>query len=373
MHIAHVGVSDIAVTHRYGGAIQRRIFEVAREQARRGHSVTIYSLGHEPERREFSGVNVHFLKCSTPLPWRHLEFQLHVARYLRRSANELDVVYFHSQPEGALLNNRRRPKSFLWYDFYHFRRSHLRLFYHSCRYCLSKFDLLLPVSTYCKFVSQPYWNLPPEKFAVVYNGVNLVQFRPDGCKSLLLRKKLRISKRVLLYVGRLCRQKGTDVLLEAMRRLNSRRSDLQLVAAGPIEHFGNKADPEKWSQQMHEAGAIYLGPVEEDELSAVYNLADVFVMPTRELEMFGMAAVEAQACGKPVVASDHGGLKETVPETCGLRFPVGDPKALANEVERLLDDPGLYGRCARNAIANASTYNWNNICDRLEELYSRDH
>ena len=58
-------------------------------------------------------------------------------------------------------------------------------------------------------------------------------------------------------------------------------------------------------------------------------MADVFVMPTRALEMFGMAAVEAQACGIPVVASDLGGLRETVPAACGARFPVGNADALA--------------------------------------------
>jgi len=93
------------------------------------------------------------------------------------------------------------------------------------------------------------------------------------------------------------------------------------------------------------------------------------VMPTRAYEMFGMAAVEAQACGKPVVSSDSGGLKEVVPSTCGARVPVGDSAKLADEIETLLDDSRLYAVCSANALVNAATYDWARICDTCDELY----
>jgi D-inositol-3-phosphate glycosyltransferase len=85
--------------------------------------------------------------------------------------------------------------------------------------------------------------------------------------------------------------------------------------------------------------------------------------------MFGMAAVEAQACGKPVVASDSGGLREVVPSSCGARVPVGDAAGTADAIERLLDDPVLYAACSANARANAETYDWARICDACDELY----
>jgi len=109
--------------------------------------------------------------------------------------------------------------------------------------------------------------------------------------------------------------------------------------------------------------------VEERRLNAIYNLADVFVMPTRADEMFGMAAVEAQACGKPVVASDSGGLREVVPSSCGARVPVGDSVRMADEVEKLIDDPGRYAACSAQARINAATYDWARICDTCDDLY----
>ena len=86
-------------------------------------------------------------------------------------------------------------------------------------------------------------------------------------------------------------------------------------------------------------------------MPGIYNACDIFAMPTRELEMFGMAAVEAQACGKPVIASDHGGLRETVPDTAGSRFRTGDAADLAAHLEALLEQPRHC--CARWAPARA--------------------
>ena len=92
-------------------------------------------------------------------------------------------------------------------------------------------------------------------------------------------------------------------------------------------------------------------------------------MPTRVNEMFGMAAVEAQACGKPVIASDCGGLREVVPANCGGRFPVGNAAELAREIENLIDDPNYYNACSAKALRNAAQYDWNVICSDLDRLY----
>jgi glycosyltransferase involved in cell wall biosynthesis len=368
MRINHVSVSTLPVLHRYGGAIERRIIEIAREQARRGHQVRVYSVGDGEETRALDGVIYRFVRCRTPLPWKHYEFQYRAVRELRRE--RADVVHFHSQPEGALLSTAMRARKVLSYDYYAFRGGRRTPLYHLYKYVLRRFDLLLPCSEYCLQESRNFWHLPASKLRVLYNGVNTEQFRPDPAASAVERERLGLDRRVILYVGRVCEQKGSDVLLQATALLNSRRNDLQLVIAGPIGQFGMSDDPERWGERIAAVGGLYLGAVEESRLAAIYNLADVFVMPTRLLEMFGMAAVEAQACGKPVIASDHGGLREVVPDDCGARFPVGQPARLAEEIEKLLDQPGRYASCSANALRNAARYRWGAICDTLEGLYA---
>jgi glycosyltransferase involved in cell wall biosynthesis len=370
MRIAHVSVSTLPVLHRYGGAIERRILEIAREQARRGHEVSVYSVGDRTESRELAGVTYHFIRCWTRLPWKHLEFQHRVVGRLRRMRP--DVAHFHSQPEGAVLSRRLPARKVLSYDFFAFRGGRRTPLYHVYKRLLRRFDLLLPCSHYCLQESQSFWDLPAPKLRVLYNGVNTEQFRPDPVSAMAQREQLGIDGRVILYVGRVCTQKGSDVILSAIEHLNQRRSAVRLVIAGPVGQFGMKDDPEHWAERIKQAGGLYLGAVEEDRLAAVYNLADIFVMPTRQLEMFGMAAVEAQACGKPVIASDCGGLREVVPTECGARFPVGDAGRLAEEIEKLLDDPQRRAACSGRAVDNAATYRWAAICDTLETLYTSD-
>ena len=105
-------------------------------------------------------------------------------------------------------------------------------------------------------------------------------------------------------------------------------------------------------------------------MPGIYNACDIFAMPTRELEMFGMAAVEAQACGKPVVASNHGGLRDTVPETAGMRFRPGDAADLAAHLAALLDDSRLRSVLGAGARENAARYDWPRIVHRCQEVYA---
>src|ERR1019366_6625361 len=120
---------------------------------------------------------------------------------------------------------------------------------------------------------------------------------------------------------------------------------------------------------VSKCGGLYLGAVEEEELASVYNMADVFVMPTREIEMFGMAAVEAQACGKPVVASRHGGLPEVISEQSGLFFQTGEAGALADQLSFLLGNEELYRSLAVAARESAERFGWSKIVDQLEDIY----
>ena len=367
MNISHVSVSTLPVLHRFGGAIERRIVEIATEQARRGHRVRVYSVHETSETRDVNGVTYRFLKCRARLPLKHLEFLYKVVREVNK--HPADVLHFHSQPEGAWMSKAVAAKKVLSYDFFHFRRGRETPLYHAYKRMLRRFDLLLPCSQYCLEQSQAFWSLPAEKLRILYNGVNTQQFRPDPEAAALERRQLGIDKKVILYVGRVCEQKGSDVLLQTARTLGQRRRDVQLMIAGPIGQFGLKDDPNRWVERITDVGGCYLGAVDEGRLNAIYNLADVFVMPTRVYEMFGMAAVEAQACGKPVVSSDSGGLKEVVPSNCGARVPVGDSVKMADEIETLLDDPHLYAACSANALINAATYDWARICDTCDELY----
>jgi len=170
------------------------------------------------------------------------------------------------------------------------------------------FDLLLPCSAYCRERSISYWSLDAERVALSYPGVDTVQFAPNPRAGEREREQLGLhpASTVLLYIGRVCSQKGTDTLLAAYNELRLLRPETALVIAGPIEQFAGTS-PElvrSWETRIRDSGALYLGGVDEARLVGLFNMANVFVMPTYELEMFGMAAsAKSQATRAAVMAA----------------------------------------------------------------------
>ena len=284
-----------------------------------------------------------------------------------------DVIHFHSHPEGAAFAGGFDAAKILSYDFYLFRRGKRNPFHPWYRKALTKFSHLLPVSDYCRRESAAYWNLPPSTMQVLYNGVSLEQFYPDAAAGRARRRlaDIRDDEFVVLYVGRVCYQKGTNLLIEACHRLRLEGRPVRLVVAGPVGQFGTDGGGEL-TARLQETGGLYLGPVDEKILPATYNMCDLFAMPTLAYEMFGMAAIEAQACGKAVVSSDNGGLPEVIPPASGVLFPVGNLDALAASIRALLDDPARHQALAQAAVANARRFAWNTITAELDRVYRQN-
>lgn len=368
MRIVHLGHSDFPVLYRRGGAIVRQMLELAKAQASRGHEVILYSADQAASRRDHDGVEIRSIACRWPAPLRDIEYARKALKELRREP--VDILHFHCLPEGAALARAFRAAKFLSFNYYIFRRGKKTPLFWWYRQWLREYSCLLPISEYCMRGFKQYWRLADVAVHVVYNGVNLEQFAPDRASGDALRRELGIREdaRVLLYVGRVCEQKGSDVLIRAFTQLRAQFDNVRLVVAGPNGRFGNHAES-GLIRQIREVGGLYLGAVEEEMLSSVFNLSDVFVMPTRSLEMFGMAALEAQACGKPVICSAHGGLPEVVSPQSGIFFPVGDARALADCAARLLRNPNQWRTMAAAARSNALRFGWSKIADELDGVY----
>ena len=113
----------------------------------------------------------------------------------------------------------------------------------------------------------------------------------------------------------------------------------------------------------------FLGARDQDMLQFYYAAAEMVVMPS-DYESFGMVALEAMACGTPVIASDVGGLAYLVRHgRTGYRVPARDPGQLAAKITRLLTDEGLRRRMGQRASCWAEGYSWPIIADQIEAVY----
>jgi D-inositol-3-phosphate glycosyltransferase len=203
--------------------------------------------------------------------------------------------------------------------------------------------------------------------SVVPEGVNLGQFHPDEEAAGRARRTWDLTGPIVLYVGRVCEQKGTNILLDAWEQHLSRKGTL--VLAGPIGHFGNDREDSDLAARISRMDVRHLGAVPEGKLAGLYNACDVFVMPTTRAEMFGMAALEAQACGKPVVASRCGGLPDTIAPDGGILFEPGHSDELAGAIDLLLRDAPTRTCMGAAAARHAEAFSWTTIGERLDVIY----
>jgi D-inositol-3-phosphate glycosyltransferase len=218
----------------------------------------------------------------------------------------------------------------------------------------------------------------PATVVTVPPGVDLDHFRPEPGGAGAARAQLGIASNavVLLFVGRIQPLKAPDVLLRAAARLLAddpglRRRLVVVIAGGPSGT--GLAQPEGLQRLAVELGIAevvrFEPPASRDRLADLYRAASVVVVPSYN-ESFGLVAIEAQACGTPVVAAAVGGLRTSVCDgASGLLVAGHDPADYAAAIRRLLDEPGLYRRLAAGAVRHAGQFGWSETTAQLLATY----
>ena len=172
----------------------------------------------------------------------------------------------------------------------------------------------------------------PEKIRVLHNGVDLNHFKPMPEKRAEMRRKLGIPRdaTVALTVRRLVYKNGVDTLIECANIAVKKNPALVflVVGAGPDQN----SVQERTRQLGIEGNFKLAGFVSDADLPGCYNAADFFVLPSKSGEGLPLVALEAMACGLPVVATDVGGIKEVLMADYGKLVPPNKPEAMAEAV-----------------------------------------
>ena len=340
--------------------------ELARAQARMGDHPLLVSVAAPAHDTRESDVETVSIACRLQRPWRDYEFVWRARRALDRF--QPDVVHFHATPHGAVLMGGEAP-SLLTVDWFRWRGSGRALGRRVYSQWLSHFAAVTADSEYCRDRFTNFWPAVSPVYTVP-DGVNLEQFRPDAESGAWMRSILGIdpAAAVVLYVGRVCEQKGSDTLVSAIAAVREALRPVQFVVVGPPSQFGqSRATP--LTARMISAGVRYLGAADEGDLAALYNMCDLFVMPTSSAEMFGMAVAEAEACGKPVVCSALGGLLETASERSALFVRPRDAAALSAGITTLLSDPERRARMGAAGIEHVRRFAWPAVAKSFRTVY----
>ena len=211
---------------------------------------------------------------------------------------------------------------------------------------------------------------------VIPCGTDTTNFRLTSKTQARTKLKLDSREKVILYVGRFDERKGIETLVRAFALLKER--DLKniklMIVGGSSANMPDGAERGRIENIVNELGlkdsTIFVGRIGHDVLPLYYTAADVCVIPSH-YEPFGLVAIEAMACGVPVVASNVGGLKFTIiPEETGLLVEPKDVEAFAEGIQRILFDDLWVRKMRKQASANVNQrFSWTGVAIQLSELY----
>jgi len=294
------------------------------------------------KREEFDVVHAHH--AFTPTSLMSIKF-----------ARKLDIPTVLTNHSIFLANNSDyfwTPMSYFLFPFRHY---------------INETDKIIAVSqAAAEFISN---FTKRERIVVIPNGVDVHRFHSVNSAVSKSLPRSNLGKHIMLYVGRLAYRKGIQTLLRAMPYILEAIPGTQLLIAGSgyMKSF-------LWllTKSLHlEDHVKWLGSVPDDELPSLYNLSDVFILPSIFAESFGITLLEAMASGTPIVASEIGGVPEVVENgVSGILFKKGDERELADAVINVLTDKIVAEELANNARKKVvERYSWSVVVEAIEGVY----
>lgn len=197
--------------------------------------------------------------------------------------------------------------------------------------------------------------IPKSRTYVIYNSVDLNLFKPFSKNK----NYLRIG-----FVGQWTKRKGLHFLLKAWEIIKSQIPQAELWIAGS-PFLWARTSPVSDAEEIYELMKFYerkgmikiKGEYPYERMPDFYNSINLLVIPSLE-EPFGLTAIEAMACGVPIIASKIGGLKEIINENCGILVPPADSKKLATAIIKLLKDDVLREKLSKGALTHSKNFSY---------------
>ena len=373
----------VHISHHYWpviGGIENVVKALAEDMARLGHEVHVitsrYGAGDRPREEVINGVYVHRVK-SIRFRYPDLTYPIEIPRNILRDA---DIVHGHSQNSLFTVRvveeaKRLGAKTVMHFMAVNALRDHpnalIRLLgpYYSrltIERAIKSSDIRLTKSLRDREILRSIYGIDTE---YVPDGINedLLK-KPNLAEE--FRRKYHIQDPFIVYVGRLHRLKGIDVLIRALALIKDEEPDLRAVIIGP----GDRRPYVRLASKLGVRDRIvFTGFVDEDTKIGGIDASIALVLPSicDYVEVFSLVITEAWARGKPVIASAVGEIPFRVRNmVSGLLVPSRDPKALAQAILLLSRDEKLRQRLGEEGRSSVIT--WSHVVGKLLEVYKRE-
>ncbi len=369
------------------GGLARVVWALSRELVKRGCEVHVITADHpgQPEHEIADGVHVHRVKTQTDttpdfLTWvNRLNFGLLQYAIQIHRKTPFDIIHAH---DWMVADAAWVMKSGFGIPFVatmhatesgrmHGIHGDLQSYIHQMEWRLTfeAWEVIVNSNSMHDELQRSF-KMPSDKIVIIPNGTDPETFNFPFTNHAIRSNYARDQEQVILYVGRMVREKGVQVLLDAAPRVLAERPGTQFLMVG-TGYYLEDLKRQAWSNGVGE-NVHFLGYIGDSELLDLYKVADVVCIPSL-YEPFGIVALEGMAAKVPVVTSDVGGLKDFVENmVTGVTTYAGDATSLAWGLLQVLRNPELAQRLRETAYDKVThIYNWRVIASRTYEVYEK--
>jgi glycosyltransferase involved in cell wall biosynthesis len=237
------------------------------------------------------------------------------------------------------------------------------------KYMLQKTDRIIAISQNTSWDIQKYYDISPDKIRVIYPSHASHFRKPTSDEVAKIRLKYNLPEKFIIHVGRIDRKKNLSLLIQAFAILRKRNDfDGNLVFVG--EHYHKSQDPKIYTLigELNLTPFVqFKGTIPDQDLAAVYGAALVAVYCSLH-EGFGIVALEAMACGTPLIVTPAGAILEAVGRAAKV-VPIDNPEILANTLCEILGEPSLQSEMRSLGFLQTSHFSWHKTANQTLQLY----